>query len=282
MGEGMWESRVVYAAETEAGGGTPATASSAEQTAAVPQTPTVEATTTDPKPTTAETKPITPAPREPDWRDRRIAELTHKLNEARRVPAAVAVAPQAASPPATGETQEAIDARVNLEAQRRAEAIAAQNDWNRQCNDVAAAGKAEFQDFDAKLAACQSVVNKNDRDEVQQFNEFLHAAIEAGQAHKLIHSLGENPGEVKRLMGLSGAKRVVELTRMADKLGTAAPVADPSGAPKPITPLGSKGLHYDGIKPDDKDNGTTLPIREWMKQREKQVQGNRERGVEMQ
>lgn len=228
----------------------------------------------------------TPAPvvaKEPDWRDKRIAELTHKLNEARRAaPPAIVPQPVPATPApqAPGESQAVFEARVAETAQQ----IASANEWNRTCYDVAQTGQKEFgkESFDKAIAAVNSVVNHADNAESQQFNEFLRAAVETGQAHKLIHELGANPGEVKRLMALPGAKRVVELTRMADKIATPTGDPEPSGAPKPITPVGSKGLHYDGVQPDNKDLGTTIPTREWMARREKQIEAKREAGVQMQ
>lgn len=216
----------------------------------------------------------------PDWRDARIDELTYKVNEAARKLAAVQAGPAIASAKATGETEADFQARVDAAASARAVQIAEVADWNRQCNEVAEAGQKEFKDFGERLNACKSVVNGNDALEFQQFNDLLHAAIETGHAHRLIHALGETPGEVKRLMNVSPAKRIVELTRLADKIAPPEPRTadpDPSGAPKPITPLGSKGLHYDGIKPDDAVNGTKLPIGQWMKLRDKQVE---ERGLQ--
>lgn len=202
-----------------------------------------------------------PEPKPEDWRDRRIAELTHKLNKANKV------APASAAAPVPGESEAVFQARV-LETAAQLTEI---NDWNKQCETVATTGRAEFPDFNARLAACQSVVNPQDPVEVAQFDTVLKAAVATGQAHKLLHALGETPGEVAKLMKLSPIKMAVELATRAAKLGEALADPEPSAAPKPITPVGSRGVHYDGIKPDDAANGTKLPIREWMKQREAQA-----------
>lgn len=198
-----------------------------------------------------------------DWKDARIAELTAKLNAEKAKRAAEPV-PAVRDP---GESQAEFDSRVTA----RAAEITAINEWNRQCNEVAAAGAAAFPDFDQRLAAFCSVVNPQDETEKAQFQELLATAIETGAGHKLIHALGETPGEVRRLMLLSPVKRAMELATKAAALGKSEPAPEPSGAPRPITPISSKGVHYDGIKPDDPANGTNLPIAEWMKQREKQA-----------
>lgn len=248
-------------------------------TVAAPVEPTVvppaQATTPSPAPTVAAPEQaLAPAQAPPtkDWKDARIAELTAKLNEAKR---AVAAVPAGGAAPAQqpGETQAQFEARVAQAAQE----IFQVSTWNQQCNAVAEQGRKEFTDFNDRLAACHTVVNKEDPAEVQQFNEVLAAAVETGQAHKLIHQLGENPGELKKLMGLPPMKRAIDIAQRAVKLGVPPADPDPSGAPRPITPIGSSGVHYDGVKPDDPVNGGRLPTKIWMQLREKQAQ---ERGLQ--
>lgn len=200
-----------------------------------------------------------------DWRDRRIAELTAKLNDERRAKAA------APAGPAAGETPEQFQARVDAAANEKAAEIAALNDWNTRCNSVNDQGVKEFPDWATRLSACRSVVNPQDGTEVAQFNAVLAAAMETGQAHKLLHSMGETPGEVKRLMALPPMKMAMEMATRAAKIGAGPPAPEPSGAPRPITPIGSHGAHYEGLDPST-PNGTKLPIGEWMKQREKQAE----------
>lgn len=216
--------------------------------------------------------PVEPAPAPaPDWRDKRIAELTHKLNSARTAspPPAPVVKP--------GESEAEFQARVDAAAASRAVEIAAQTEWDRRCNESAALGAKEFPDFDSRLAACKAVMNPADPVEGAQFNSVIAAALETGAAHKLVHALGATPGEVKRLMGLSPVKMGVELALMAAKLTAPTPAEEPSNAPKPIEPLGSHGIHYDGIKPDDPVNGMKLSAKQWFAMREKQAV---ERGIQ--
>ena len=257
-----------YAAEGEG-----AAAPAPEPAASVPApTPESEATAA-PSPEPAATAP-TPKPE--DWRDRRIAELTHKLNEERKkTPPVAAVVPPPVPSQAPGESEASFNQRVADTATEMVRIDA----WNKHCNDVAAAGAKEFTDFGTRLAGVKTVVNDRDMAEVQAYNDVLAATFEAaeGNAHKLLYSLTENPGEFRKLMEMSPTRRAVELTRKADKLGQSPTEPEPSGAPRPITAVSSRGLHYDGIKPDDAVNGAKLPIGEWMAQREKQAA---ERGIQ--
>ncbi len=217
------------------------------------------------EPPTPAPAPVVAAPAS-DWKDKRIAELTAKLNEARKS----APAPVNPPAPALGESAEAISARIDAAANEKAALIAAANDWDNRCTAVVEAGKSAFPDFDARMKACQSVVNFADPNESAQFNSIVAAALETGMAHKLIHALGETPGEVKRLMGLPPMKVAVEIATRAAKLGAGPAAPEPSGAPAPIEPIGSLGKHYDGLDTAT-PNGAKLPIGEWMKQREKHV-----------
>ncbi len=114
-------------------------------------------------------------------------------------------------------------------------------------------------------------MDTGDNAEFQKYNDMLATMIETGSGPAILNKLGENPAEVKRLMSLSPVKQAMELTKLAATLNTPAAVADPSGAPAPIVPIDSNGLHYDGIDPSSPVNGTKLPIKVWMEQREKQA-----------
>lgn len=199
----------------------------------------------------------------PQWAKDRIAKLTHDLNEERRTKAA---APVPEIKP--GESPADFQTRVDEAATAKAVQIAAQADWDRQCNSVAELGKKEFPDFDARLGAIIGTINNEDPGEVARYNEVIAAAIETGQAHKVIYALGADPGEYQRIMKLSPVKRAMELGNMAIKLVND---KEPSAMPKPITPINAGGVHYDGITPDDPKRGTKLPIKEWMKLRDEQA-----------
>jgi hypothetical protein len=163
-----------------------------------------------------------------------------------------------------GETEAQFNQRVN----ERAAQMAAAADWDRQCNAVAEQGRKDFPDFNARLTAITATINGQDEAEVVAYNEVIAAAMETGQAHKIIYALGADPGEYQRLMKLSPVKRAMELGTMAAKLVNE---KEPSNLPPPINPINSRGEHYEGITPDDPKRGTKLPMKEWMRLREEQA-----------
>jgi len=209
-----------------------------------------------------------------DWRERRIAQLTAALHEARGTakPAAgteIAPTPAAVSAPPGVDPAE-FERRVAAEAAARAELA----EFNRQCNDVAAAGRSTFgeTEFNGRVAELTKLVNGTDVGEVQKYNQFLSAAIETGEAPKLLHVLGGDLNEAARIMALSPVKMAVELTKLAAKTqgGGAAPGADNalSNVPKPISPVGNRNASAADISPDDPARADALPIDIWMAKRE--------------
>lgn len=258
-------SRVFYEKPGDsAGGGSVAQPEPKPQTAETPAANAADASAATPAASApaADVKPaaVVELPKK-DWRDDRIAKLTHDLNEERRQRAAATTPPPAQKPgESDAEFQRRVDAAADLKS--------AQKDWDRQCNSVADAGRAEFKDFDDRLKAIASTVNGQDPTEFQAYNDVIAAAIETGQAHKIIYALGADPGEYQKLMKMSPVKRAMELGRMVSKL-----VGDkePGNLPKPISPISPSGEHYEGIKPDDPQRGMKLPKSEWFKQREEQA-----------
>ena len=214
--------------------------------------------------------PANPPPKK-DWKDDRIGKLTHDLNEARKALAAKETPAPVQKP---GETEAAFNARVDEAANAKAAQIAAQNDWNRQTGDVVEKGTKEFPDFNDRVKAITASINVQDPAELAAYNAVVAGAMETGEAHKIIYALGSDPGEFQRLMKLTPVKRAMELSKLALTLTND---KDPSPLPKPITPVGSSGVHYEGITPDDPKRGMKLPKSEWFKQREAQA---REKGIQ--
>lgn len=106
------------------------------------------------------------------------------------------------------------------------------------------------------------------------YNSFLMAALETGEAPKLIAALGANPDEAARVMALPPAKMAVELTRMSLK-----EPQEISQAPKPIRPIATTaGQNRSPINPDDPSRADQLDLKEWMRRREAQVQEIRSTG----
>jgi hypothetical protein len=201
-----------------------------------------------------------------DWKDSRIAELTAKLNQER--------AKKVEPPKGAAESEADFNARVEARAQQLVQEKTVLGDWDRRCNEVFAEGKSQFADFDSRVGEIKKTVDAKDPDEVQRYNTMIAAAMETGKAAELLHELGGDIGEARRLMALPPMKLAVELAQRAAKIEA---LPEPSGAPKPITPIGSGGVHYEGIAPDDANRGTKLPIAQWMALREKQA---RERGLQ--
>lgn len=227
------------------------------------------------KPAAAETKTEAEAkpeakPETSDWRNAEIARLRTKLAEARQAKARVEVKQGA------GETAEDFEARVEARARELATEQTTKADWDRRMNEMVAQGRSQFSAtvFNERVRAIRDMVDANDPAEVQQYQTLLAAAAETGAGPAILHELGGNPGKFMELMGEQPLKMTVALTNLASELKKPAGLSE---APKPIRPIGSSGVHLEGIAPDDPEKGTRLPTKEWMAQREKQA---RERGLQ--
>lgn len=228
--------------------------------------------------------PAAPAPARADWKDDRIrvlagqkGELNSRIKELETELAkrAVPPAPGAIPPPAPGLDPADVESRVNA----RAEEIAAFKDFDRKCNDTAAAGKAKYPDFGAKVGALLTLVDRNDPQDAAKYNRFLEVAMETGAGPDLIHRLGGDLNEAQRVMGLSPLRMAVELTKIVaapkPSQGDPNPMLDPDldpHLPKPITPINSgPGGQLSTIAPDDKDRADMLTTAEWMRRRDQQL-----------
>ena len=211
-----------------------------------------------------------PEPKE-DWRDKRIAQLTAKLAGFRAAGAAPTPAAPVADPSAP-PTYTAED--VNAAAAR----MVAQQRFVDSCNDAARAGRTAYpNEFDARLGQLKQLVDGNDPAEAAAYNTLLGALIETGEAPRLLYELGGDPNNAAKLLGMaaqSPVKLAVELTKMAMKKGE----AEPSRAPKPITPIQSS-ITRNPIDPTDKAKADTLSTAEWMKRREADVAAKQKAGA---
>lgn len=262
------------AANSPAPAGTPEPSAAAHD-AAIPGPPSTGAEgTPTPGPGSIPAPAAAPAPAavqaapKKDWKDARIAELTAKAAKLRDELASKTIAP------APGESQADFDARVETRAAELVAQTSAQTEFTRQCNAVAAEGRVKFPDFDARLKEIGRTVDANDQAEVGRYWSMIAAANETGQAAAVLHELGGDVERARAIMALPALKMAVELTKLAATL--VAP-QEPSRVDRPIKPLGSNGIHFEGMKPDDPDASDKLPVDEWMKRREAQV---RERGLQ--
>jgi hypothetical protein len=208
-----------------------------------------------------------PPPPEPDWRDKRIATLTRRLRdlqEQTRLPATGAGAPAAG-------TQADIDARIEA----RAREISVIQEFNRRCDEAAMQGRSKYgeTEFNSRVASIQRLVDNSDPGSIQAYNALLQAAIDTGEGARVLHELGADLNEAQRVLALPPTRMAVELTKRA-----VAPVVQVSNAPKPITPVGSRGVTHERISPDDPDRSDHLSTREWMARREQQLADRRKAG----
>ena len=154
------------------------------------------------------------------WEARRRADAAEQENA--RLRAMVNGAP----PPAAPDPGAAPDpATLDQLVQTRAEQIARAQDFDRRCNDVAARGKKEFQDFD------QAVANFGMFGGLGAHPDFLDVVTQLEDSPALLHYLGTHPDEAERVMGLRGAAQGVALgherqaRRCTGKTGCGRPIS---------------------------------------------------------
>ena len=211
----------------------------------------------------------------PDWRDRRIGEQQARIRDLRaqleRFQAATQPGANPPQPPAQPYTAGPPNAaQIEAEIQQRANAMAAQQEFNRRCNETAEVGRRAYADFDVKVNKLVGLVDGNDPSAVMNYNQFLNAAMETGEASKLIYALGGDLNEASRILSLPPLKMAVELTKMS-----AAPVQEISGAPRPINPVASLGVNNRSSVSADDPGSDNLSTEEWMRRRAEQVRERR-------
>jgi hypothetical protein len=218
-----------------------------------------------------------------DWRDRRIGELTQRTRELRAEIERLRQATQngAAEQPRgpDGRFQQPAgyqgppdQALIDQQIQQRAQILADTQEFNRRCNEIAEAGRRQYADFDGQVARLVGLVDPQDPVGVAAYNEFLNAAIETGEAGKLIHALGGDLDEASRILSLPPRRMAVELTRMA-----ARPVHELSQAPRPINPAATSAqAQRTSASPDD-PGSDTMSTAEWMRRRQEQIDGRNTR-----
>src|SRR5215467_1689994 len=228
-----------------------------------------------------QTPPQEPPRQQTDWRDRRIGELTARTRELRAENERLRA--QAGQQPPNGNGDGARDTNgqfrqpagyqgppdqsvIDAQIEQRASILAAQQEFNRRCNEVAEAGRRTYTDFDAQVGRLIGLVDPQDEQRVAQYNEFLNAAMETGEAGKLLHALGGNLDEASRILSLHPRRMAVELTRMAAK-----PISELSRAPRPINPAATNAqVMRTSMSPDD-PGSDQMSTEEWMRRRNEQI-----------
>lgn len=92
----------------------------------------------------------------------------------------------------------------------------------------------------------------------------LEAIIESDAGSELAYYLGKNEQEATRIAKLTPPRQALEVGKLEAKLADAQKKV--SAAPEPIDPVAGKGSASTGLS-------DSLPLREWMKRRNKQVRG---------
>jgi hypothetical protein len=155
---------------------------------------------------------------------------------------------------------------IERQIEERAAALAATQEFNRRCNEAAEVGRRAFPDFDTRVQKLVGLVDNNDPMAVSTYNSFLSAAMETGEASKLIYGLGGDLNEASRILSLNPIRMAVELTKMSSR-----PVQEISSAPRPINPAASMGVNNRTALGADNPDSDNLTTEEWMRRREEQV-----------
>lgn len=211
-----------------------------------------------------------------DWRDRRIGEQQNRIRELRAQleqfqRTTVPQEPGAPPPPQQIVGQPPPDrAAIDRQIEERAYALAQQQEFNRRCNEAADAGRTQYADFDARVGKLVGLVDGNDPQAVAKYNSFLSAALETGEASRLIHTLGGDLDEASRILGLNPIRMAVELTKMAGR-----PPSEVSGAPRPINAIASQGVNNRATFGADDPSSDNLSTEEWMRRRNEQIAARR-------
>jgi hypothetical protein len=205
------------------------------------------------------------------WFQRRIDTLTREKSESVRAAQAIAEenrqlretlqAKETPDPAAKPPTKPQAPAQGELDVETRAAAIAAQREFDRNCNDIYAKGKEAYPDFDDSLKSYANLGGLTP--------QFIEATMEAGDAHVILQELSKDMDEASRIMSLTPTRQAVALAKVAAKLQA---VPKTSSAPPPIRPLAGGGTSVE--KDPEK-----MPMKDWIVWREKKLKEKRESGL---
>lgn len=148
--------------------------------------------------------------------------------------------------------------------ERRAAEKAAQAEFTKQCNAVAAKGKAEFPDFSESIANVAVEMPLFDRK--GGATPAMQVVLEADNPPALLNYLGKNPDVVSELADLTPTQLSRRLDRIEREIA-AAPKT--SSAPKPLTPVKATATET-GLASAKTDE-------EWARLREKELKERRAR-----
>lgn len=260
-------------ATTDGGGATPKAAEGGDTTTA---------TGTEPAGDGGDAEPT----HKPDWRDRQlakrnnqlaaereskarleaeIAELRAKL-EAGSQPAATTATTTTA--PATTETttpqrhQYKTEAEFNAAVDDAAAKKVQETEFRRQFNQTLDAGKKVYgEHWQTALDRLQAMGDVD--------GATLMGIMATDDPARVLYTLGTRPEEYERIMGLDGARRIAEFTKMA--IAPKVAPKKPSGAPPPVETINTRNSSDPTALNDE------LSEEEWRARRTAQKQGSKGR-----
>jgi hypothetical protein len=249
--------------------------------AALPIVETVEAqvTTGDPPAPEPISEPKEPEPKPNDkpalapksdpnaWKERKLQERIDKLT-AQKSELERKVASSSANPNDEAALAARIEELANVRAEAKANEIANAREFQSNVKAMVDLGETEYgkEKFGESVKSLAQLYDKSDSVASQRYFDMLQAMVDTGEGHRLVAELATDLNEASRIMNLSPVKMGIALAKLA------ATKPDPiSGAPKPITPLASKGASHDRIEASDRDRADRLSIDAWMERRNAEV-----------
>jgi hypothetical protein len=221
-------------------------------------------------PSEGEASPEPEAPKRRPWFEQRIGQLSaqkrEKEEENLRLRQELEAIRRGKSAAEEGDEKkpvsaDAVERLATEKALQIAQGIAAQQAFAQRCNAVAMEGQKEFTDFGERVQLINQVAGGAVPD------EFLEAVLETDKPHSVLYALGADPEKAMEILSLPPIKQAAALVKFEAQMSKPKPR---SKAPAPITPqVGGGGKTTTSL--DD----TNLPIDQWMKLRNKQLEGNR-------
>ena len=240
--------------------------------AAPPAVPTGENPATTAAPADAASDPaLAPAPKKPDPRQKKIAELAYQNRENQRqidrllglVERTIArPQSQTADQPPKIEDFRTIDDFLDARDQYRAKQREQQRDTKPDpsadpqqqryqeavkaaSDDLFSAGSEKYEDFEEVVRDEQVKITPAMRDAIFELDDL-------DMQTEVAYYLGKNPKEALRISRLSPIRQVSAIGKLEATLSAKpAPVKRPSAAPAPITPVGGGNTTTDEIAPQE-------------------------------
>lgn len=202
----------------------------------------------------------------PEWAKRRLDTEYGKRKELeRRVQEAEAERDRIkAEKPKDGEKKETV--LTEEEVDRRANAKAAQNEFNRRADAMFGEGEKTFEDFEKQMKVYLTFGGFG---ALEQEYGFLSDVMETDDPKKALYDLSKNPEQLQKILDTpSRARRLIELNKVAN----AKPKKQTQTPPPPDTTGGGGDANPEGLNDQ-------LPTAEWMERRRKTVKDSGRRRI---